>query len=237
MSETMTTVSYSAALELMEARPMLGDSGLASAKYNFLLGPGECALIECRDAVQRTQFVDVCTGVLPAGEGTVKCMGLDWKALEERQIWALRGRIGRVFSSGNWIDLYGTHMNVMWPRLHHSSTDLDVLVEEAVKLGIRFGLPGLPIQPPGRLSALDRRRAEYIRAFLGKPSLLLLEDPVSLQPEGLYEAFLSELTAAMQRGCAVVWIASDHAVWHDYVKENMQVFRLGDSGLMEMRSA
>lgn len=236
MSEKVASTTFAPVLELVEARPVFDDSGLASAKYNFLLEEGECALIECRDAVQRSQFVDICTGMLPAGEGIVKCMGLEWKNLEERQVWSLRGRIGRIFSSNSWIDLYGTHMNILWPRLHHSRTSLDALVEKAVNLGIRFGLPGLPTQPPGRLSAIDRRRAEYVRAFLGEPALLLLEDPVSFQPRELYEAFLSELTAIRQKGCAVVWIASEQTIWRHYAQDNMQVFRLGDSGLMEMRS-
>lgn len=236
MNKNISSINLAPALELVEARPVLDESGLASMKYNFLLEAGECAFIECRDAVQRAQFIDFCTGMLPVGAGTVKCMGLEWKNLEERQIWSLRGRIGRIFSSDSWIDLYSTHMNVLWPRLHHSWTDLDELVDKAVELGVRFGLPGLPTQPPGRLSTLDRRRAEYVRAFLGNPALLLLEDPVSFQPRELYEAFLSELTVARQKGCAVVWISSDHTVWRDYAQDTMQAFRLGDSGLIEMRS-
>ncbi|MXV44491.1 ABC transporter ATP-binding protein [Saccharibacter sp. 17.LH.SD] len=235
MAEKTISQQFGPVLELIEARPVFDESGLTAARYNLSLGPGECVFIECRDETQRSQFTDLCVGLLPIGDGKVKCLGLDWQQLEERRAWALRGRIGRFFSTNSLIDLYGTHINILWPRMHHTRTPTKQLVAEAVRLGIRFGLPGLPTQVPSRLSVLDRRRAEYVRAFLGGPDLLLLEDPVALDPKELYEAFLSELTAAREKGCAVLWLASDRSVWRDYWQDGMQIFRLGDDGLIDMR--
>ncbi|GBD56209.1 P-loop NTPase family protein [Gluconobacter wancherniae] len=224
-------------LELLDARPRFDASGLFSTRYNLHLNPGECALIECRDPRQASLFADLCTGLIPLSEGSVRCMGLDWDALEDRRAWALRGRIGRMVTDGGWIDLYGTHLNILWPQMHHTRTPLGTLVEKATRLGIRFGLPGLPVLPPGRLSALDRRRADCVRAFLGEPSLLLLENPVEMFPSDLYAAFLSALTEARDRGCAVIWLAPDDSAWRGYGQGASLHLRLYDDGLFSMRGS
>ncbi|QHI95610.1 ABC transporter ATP-binding protein [Aristophania vespae] len=222
-------------LELNDARPVLNEIGLSYARYNLSLNAGECALIQCRDLQQASLFTDICSGLAPIGEGRVRCLGLEWKDLEDRRASALRGRIGRIFQGNEWIELYPMQMNILWQRLYHSKTSLNELIKEAVKLSIRFGLPGLPTQLPGKLSSLDLRRAEYVRAFMGNPSLMLLEEPVTIEPSELYDAFLGELTAVRERGCAVIWISSDASVWKDYEQSDMQKFRLSDSGLITMR--
>lgn len=222
-------------LELLEARPWIEDVGLAPSKYTFSLRTGECALIECHDAHHAAFFTDLCVGMRPLADGVVRCLGLDWQKIEEKRRWALRGRVGRISRDGGWIDLYGTHMNILWPSLHHTRTKIDVLTRQAVELCTRFGLPGLPTQSPTRLSELDLRRAGYVRAFMGEPDLLLLEEPVQLYPKELHNAFLIELTAARQRGCAVIWLSSDRAVWRGYGEASMQYFRLSDTGLAVTR--
>lgn len=236
MSQGVSQPDYTPVLELREAVPIFDEEGLSPLKYTLAVEPGDCVFIESRDDLQTAQFTNLCAGILPIGSGKVRCMGLEWQALDERRAHALRGRIGRISEDSGWIDLYGMHLNILWPRLHHSRSSYAKFVEEAVALALRFGLPGLPTQLPERLSALDRKRAEYVRAFMGRPSLLLLENPLSLAaPKELYNAFLSELTAARERGCAVVWIGAERSAWSGYAQPNMQKFRLGDNGLIEVR--
>ncbi|EHH69427.1 ATP-binding cassette domain-containing protein [Gluconobacter morbifer] len=224
-------------LELLDAVPRFDESGLVSAKYNLHLDAGECALIECRDMTQASLFADMCLGLVPLSDGHIRCMGLDWSDLNERRSWALRGRCGRIVIGGGWIDLYGTHINILWPQLHHTRTPMDRLVTQAGHLATRFGLPGLPVVPPGRLSAADRQRAACARAFLGEPSLLLLEHPMEGASDIMMEAFLSTLTDARDRGCAVVWFAPDESGWGDYASDATIRLRLYDDGLFSMRGS
>lgn len=236
MSDSLSTAQFlGPVLELANARPVFDGEGLSYGRYNLTLNAGECALIQCRDKQQAAIFTDLCSGLVNVGEGQVKCMGLNWQELDDRRASALRGHIGRIYQGEEWLALYPMQMNILWAQLYHTRTNLDSLVKEAVKLSMRFGLPGLPTQLPSRLNSLDQRRAEYVRAFIGHPALMLLEEPVLSEPPELYNAFLGELTYARERGCAIVWISSNASSWRDYELGNMQKFRLSDSGLMAMR--
>lgn len=230
------TLSLKTVIDLIEARPLSEEDGMLPVKYNLSLAPGECALIECRDAQQTSFFTDLCLGLIPLSEGKIRCLGLEWAKLEEKRVCALRGRINRMSQNSGWMELYGTHMNILWASLHHTKTPLEKLVEQATLLSRDFGLPSLPTQLPTQLSAIDLKRAEYVRLFMGNPSLLLLENPIQSYPRNLYTTFLAKLTQARQKGCAIIWISSDRTFWHEYKDDTMQYFRLSDAGLLSMRS-
>lgn len=235
MDETISPIPLGPVLELSEARPVFVEEGVSPIPYSLSLGAGECVLIECHDAQHAQRFTDLCAGMFPLAGGSVKCLGLDWSTLDDRRANALRGLLGRVGEEAGWSDFYPMQVNMLAPALYHTNTPLDDLVTEATELSVAFGLPGLPLERPDHMSFLDRRRAEYVRAFMGEPVLLLLANPVGREPEDLYNTFLSVLTTARDRGCAVVWIASDRSVWQDYAQEDMQFFRLSDGGLIAMR--
>ena len=230
MSDTL-----SAALELREARPVFEESGLTSIPYSLRLMPGDCMLIACRDPMRATRFAELCSGMTPLVSGQVLCEGLDWDELPEQRAWALRGRIGRIMQQGAWIDLFGTDLNILLQQLHHARTPTNTLVDEAIALSRRFGLPGLPTLPPGQLSTADLARAACVRAFLGEPRLLLLEDPVELETADMMTAFLAELTAARERGCGVIWFSREPDLWRGYQADGTQRYRLLDEGLMPMK--
>ncbi|QDH17691.1 P-loop NTPase family protein [Swingsia samuiensis] len=222
-------------LELIDARPQFDEGGLSSVRYNLRLNPGDCVLIESKDVQQAAKFTDMCLGLVDLTEGQIRCMGLDWADLDEKRQAALRGRVGRIVSNGGWIDLYGTHMNILWPQLYHTKIPEKVLIQRAVKLGIKFGLPGLPVDVPNKLTALDRSRADCVRAFLGNPSLLLLENPMGNASEDLNIAFLEMLTEVRNQGCAVIWLAPDDKGWKNYKKDTTFQLRLMDDGLVSAK--
>jgi phospholipid/cholesterol/gamma-HCH transport system ATP-binding protein len=223
-----------AILELVGARPMFDESGLTARRYDLRVMPGDCVLIEAREPERASLFADLCSGIVPLADGTARCMGLDWANLGEREAWALRGRIGRISSRAPWIDFYGTHLNIMMPQLHHTRRPSTEIEGNALDLCRRFGLPGLPTLPPGRLSDTDLARSACVRAFMGAPSLLLLEDPVTGEPPDLYSTFLREITASRERGTSVVWFSAAPERFRDYRPFASQRFRLMEEGLFSM---
>ncbi|CAI9121140.1 P-loop NTPase family protein [Brytella acorum] len=222
-------------IEMRQARPAFDQAGLMSVAYDLRLMPGDCALIRSRDRERSGLFGDLCAGMVPLYSGTLRCMGLDWTQLEVQEQWALRARIGRIAQIGAWVDMFGTHLNILTPVLHHTTTPEDQLVEEASRLAVRFGLPGLPTVAPGRLSTLDLRRSALVRAFMGDPSLLLLEEPVGPETPELLDTFLGVLTHARNEGTAVIWFARNDDVWNSYLKQATHHFLLLDEGLIPMR--
>lgn len=222
-------------LDLRAAQPSFDESGMAPVPVDLRLMPGDCAVVECRDFARATLFADLCCGLIGLASGSVRFMGLDWTDLGDRQLYALRGRIGRITRRESWLDLFGTHQNIILQQLHHTTRPTDDVVADAMKLGLAFGFPGLPLTSPGRLSASDLARAACVRAFLGRPDLLVLEDISDMLPPDAAVAFLEEITAARDRGAAVMWFARHAATWADYRPAVNVHLRLLDEGLFPVR--
>lgn len=231
----MDTRSIGPVLELNKAIPSFEESGLPPVPFSMRLMPGECALVEARDASRATMFADMCSGLVPLNDGSVKFMGLNWAELHDREVNALRGRIGRITRRPSWPDFLGTHMGIMLQQLHHTTREVEEVVAEASHLSELFGLPGLPVLRPTMLSDSDLVRAGCVRAFLGRPHLLLLEDPLEAGSAELEDAFLSAMTTARDKGAGVIWLVRNNASVQKYWQGITSTWRLADDGLVAVR--
>jgi len=222
-------------LDIWQAAPETGLDEFRIQPITLQLLPGEFALIETSEPQRAAWFADLCCGFVRLAEGTVSFLGRDWTATTPDYAAALRGRIGRVFGNVGWIDFLDVATNVLLPQLHHTRRDARELREEAATLASGFGLPGLPIGHPRDLSAKDLARAACIRAFLGEPALLLLESPLQARFADLAAPVLEALTAARQKGSAVIWLTSSDHVWRDQSAPVTHRLRLRDYGLFPVR--
>src|SRR3954452_2333948 len=198
---------------------------------------GECALIEGSDAAQLAAFADLCSGLITLHSGNVRFIGRDWSALPHDYAAALRGRIGRVFATGGWLPFLDVETNILLPQLHHTRRDLEELRREAQGLAREFGLPGLPLGRVDTLAAADLGRAGLVRAFLGEPLLVLLEDPA----RGLFAptapAVLNHATMTRDRGGAIIWLARSGFARVDSLFPANQRLQLSGEGLVLARRA
>lgn len=224
-----------AMLELSGATPLFDDSGLPPVPLNLRLMSGECIVIETRDMTRGTMLADLCSGMFQLSSGSVRFMGLEWPSLDDRRRNALRGRIGRITRRPVWSNLFGLHVAMMVKELHHTTRSIEAVTAETLRLSERFGLPGIPVDNPDRVSEADLARAACVRAFLGSPQLLLLEDPLERSPVDLSQPFLESLTEARDRGAAAIWFVRDSRVWQGYRKAITGQWRLADDGLITIR--
>jgi phospholipid/cholesterol/gamma-HCH transport system ATP-binding protein len=218
-------------LDISAARPRHEAGEMAAAPVDFRLSAGEFALVDARLADQATWLADLCSGLLPLAAGSVSFLGRDWSTLPWDYAAALRGRIGRVFQSGGWIGSMDVATNILLPQLHHTRDDPGGLRERAIALSCGFGLPGLPLVRPSELVASDLARAACVRAFLGDPELILLENPVQGRFTGLIAPLLNALAAARDRGAAAIWFTRSNVVWRDPSFPVTYRLRLGERGL------
>jgi predicted ABC-type transport system involved in lysophospholipase L1 biosynthesis ATPase subunit len=224
-------------LDISQAVPQAGPDEFRIPPITLQLLPGEFALIETNDPERAAWFADLCCGFVRLAEGTVTFLGRDWTAMTHDYAAALRGRIGRVFGNVAWIEFLDMATNVLLPQLHHTRRDARELREEAAKLAVAFGLPGLPMGHPRDLSAKDRARSGCIRAFLGEPALLLLDSPLQGRFADLAVPLLEALTSARQRGAAAIWLTGSDLVWRDSSVPVTHRLRLRDYGLVPARRA
>jgi phospholipid/cholesterol/gamma-HCH transport system ATP-binding protein len=201
------------------------------------LFPGELVLIETNDPRRAAHLADLCSGLVRLTGGTVTFLGRDWTAMTRDFAAALRGRVGRVFAEGGWIEFVDMATNVLLPQLHHTRRDARDVREDAAKLACRFGLPGLPRGKPRDLSTKDLARAACIRAFLGEPALLLLESPLQGRFADLMVPLVETLTSARQNGAAAIWFSNNDLVWRDRSIPVTHRLRLREYGLIPARRA
>ena len=152
---------------------------------------GTCGLIGPNGA-GKTTFFNVLSGfVRPAG-GTIRCFGEDLLAMTDfrRARWGLR----RTFQTEQAIEKLSVFDNVAMIHEHSSAKRAtrrtDVLA--AIEL---VGLAAQPKAKVGTLNARDRRLVELARAVVGKPRLVLLDEPAA----GLPEEETGHLTEVIQR--------------------------------------
>jgi len=181
---------------------------------SFELNSGELLLVRIERENERLPLADAAEGLVPATQGAVRFCGQDWNEMAADHAAAQRGKIGRLFDDEGWISDLDVDQNIMMAQQHHTHRSEDEILEEALKFARMFGLPGLPRGRPGKVRRWDLRKAACIRAFLGQPRLIILEQPV----RGVYADFMAPLVNAAQsarkHGAAVLWTVTDPQIWN-----------------------
>ena len=182
---------------------------------SFALNPGDLLLVRVERENERLPLADATEGLVPPAQGTVSFLGDDWQGLAADRAAAHRGKIGRLFEDEGWISDVDVDENIVLAQRHHTQRTEDEIMDEALKLTRMFGLPGLPRGRPGRMRRWDLRKAACIRAFLGQPVVIILEQPV----RGVYADFMAPLLNAVQsaltHGAAVLWTVTDPQIWNN----------------------
>ena len=212
-----------------------GEDGGDYTTAHFALYSGQLALVRLENLRQAASLADLFSGLTPPFDGNVFFFGRDWQTAPADTLNAMRGRIGRVFSSGSWLEGFNLIENILMPQLHHTRRPIPELRQEAAQLAEQFSLPGLPLGQPENYSRADLQRSACVRAFLGTPSLLLLEDPTF----GVYPRIMTSLVTAIRRvrdkGAAVIWMTLSDDVWDDNSIPADRLFNVAGRTLTEVK--
>lgn len=203
---------------------------------DLVLDEGDFALIESLGPRRGASFADLCCGLMTPAAGRVRFVGRDWQTMPHEHADALRGRIGRLFHLPLRPDTPDVASRLLLARLHHTRLPEAEVRAEAAALALRFGLPGLPAGPARLLSAPDLLRAACVRAFLGRPRLVILELPLATQHDDLLLALLAVGAEARGYGAAVIWLANASPALRSRTIRPTQRLRLGDAGLVPARA-
>jgi phospholipid/cholesterol/gamma-HCH transport system ATP-binding protein len=182
---------------------------------DLIIEMGAFVVVDAIDARRSEALADACVGLASPVAGRISFLDKDWQSLSPDAANAMRGRIGRVFGAEGWIDWMSVLDNVLIAQRHHTRRREVQLAGEAAWLARRFGLPGIPLDRPSSLAAADLERAALVRAFLGRPRLVVLEHAAGRLRADIVEPLINAVRAARDRGAAVLWLATDPAIWDD----------------------
>ena len=206
-----------------------------SAKLDLDVPRGGMAMVQVDDEADAANLVDLCLGLADPAAGQVRFLGVDWQTRTPRERLARRRRIGAVVQA----DVWPAHMTVLEAvlvaRFYHFDRPRPEVIADATALARLFGLPGLPA---GRRETTPRRalvRAACVRGFLGTPELIVVHDQTLDQTADLAVPMAQAISAARDRGGAVLWITTSLVAQAAEFVQADAVFRLGEHGLIRVR--
>ncbi|MDQ6884945.1 MAG: ABC transporter ATP-binding protein [Candidatus Dormibacteraeota bacterium] len=143
---------------------------------SLLVQPAEVVAITGPSGSGKTTLLNIIAGLDRPTVGTVTVLGAQLSHLTEGQLTAFRGRaLGLVFQDPQLLPGLTALENVVVARLPWTSRR--VLEEEARALFAAIGLENRRDFPPGKLSGGERQRVGIARALIGRPQLLLADEP------------------------------------------------------------
>jgi ABC-type lipoprotein export system ATPase subunit len=205
------------------------DGGVSAV--DLTLTQGECLLIKAERQSRNLPLADLAEGLLLPDAGTVFFCGNDWNRISPDQGAGLRGRIGRVFEGQAWVSNLDVDENITLRLRHHDRRPVEAIEEEAQALAERLGLGELPRKRPAWVSRYNLQRAQWVRALLGTPDMLLLCYPELHVPETDANRLAAVLMEYCEGGGAVVWFTINPHVWDTVRAANVRRFYMQDDRL------
>lgn len=182
----------------------------AVSKLDLALKPGEFIVLMGRSGSGKSTLLNMLAGLLAPTEGTVTLDGQDLYALSDDDRSRLRNeRIGVVPQGQTPLHSLSVVQNVMLPYLMYRSDDgIEV---QAMDLLAELGIRGLADSYPRELSGGELRRMAIARALLGKPAVILADEPTSDLDDENTQVVLQILRNAAEAGAAVLIATHDQA--------------------------
>ncbi|MDD5484258.1 MAG: hypothetical protein PHP98_11525 [Kiritimatiellae bacterium] len=214
-------------LEFANVALPAGAPGQAEMRgLTFSLPPGRLLLVRLEAGGENLPLADAAEGLLAPEAGAVRWQGRDWRALGPEDELRARAQIGRIFEKNGWISNLNVIENVTLSERHHTRRPEKEIIAEADALARAFGLEEIPRRRPVFVPKRDLKMAEWVRALIGTPLLLLLERPEEGVPDNDLPKLMAAVQAALQRGAAAIWQTGRDAVWRAASRANEIRYRM-----------
>ena len=150
------------------------DISVARGSITAVMGPS---------GTGKTTLLRLLTGQIWPSAGTVQVLGQDVGRLSQRELFALRKRMGMLFQNGALLTDLNVFENVAFPVREHARLPEPVLRRLVLMKLEAVGLRGAEKLMPQQLSGGMARRVALARAIVMDPEVLIYDEPfVGLDP-------------------------------------------------------
>jgi phospholipid/cholesterol/gamma-HCH transport system ATP-binding protein len=157
------------------------DDLVALEGISFELRAGETRVILGAAGSGKTTLLKIALGLIRPDSGSVYLFGREINDLKEKEMFAIRSRVGVLFQEGGLFDSITVGANVAYPLLNRATDNASLdEVETKVVDALRFVELEQTLEKfPSELSGGMRRRVGIARAVITEPPLVLYDSPTA----------------------------------------------------------
>lgn len=157
------------------------DQLVALDDISFEMKAGETRVVLGAAGSGKTTLLKTALGLIKPDSGQVFLFGRDITGLRERDMYAIRSRVGVLFQEGGLFDSITVSENVAYPLVNGregtlTTADISRRVEDALRF---VELEHTLEKYPSELSGGMRRRVGIARAVVTEPPLVLYDSPTA----------------------------------------------------------
>jgi phospholipid/cholesterol/gamma-HCH transport system ATP-binding protein len=159
----------------------------------------------------KSVLIKMLVGLLEPDSGEIWIDGVDVAQASERELFALRRKLGMLFQDGALFDSLTVGENIAFPLRRHTKMSDDA-IDDAVALRLtQVGLPGIEGLMPDELSGGMRKRVSLARAVVMEPEVLIFDEPNSgLDPITSDE--IDALIGRMKQELGITFVVISHDI-------------------------
>lgn len=146
---------------------------------NLTINEGEVTAIIGRSGGGKSVLLKHIVGLLKPDRGSIFIKGQDITELKGSKLDEIRAQIGVVFQGGALFDSMTVYENVAFPLREKTKLDKNIINEKVLIALADVGLKGMEYKYPAELSGGMRKRVALARALIGKPKIILFDEPTT----------------------------------------------------------
>jgi phospholipid/cholesterol/gamma-HCH transport system ATP-binding protein len=166
---------------------------------NLTVYKGENVVVLGKSGSGKSVLIKIIIGLLKKDRGEVMVLGQDVDKLDEKELNALRLRIGFSFQSSALYDSMNIRQNLEFPlTMNIKNLSKDDIEKAVVEVLDAVGLENKMYEMPSDLSGGQRKRIGIARTLILRPELMLYDEPTAgLDPITCYE--INKLIRVVQK--------------------------------------
>jgi phospholipid/cholesterol/gamma-HCH transport system ATP-binding protein len=171
-----TTTADNAPVVVFDQVSIKFNEHLVLKNISFEVDRGQTLIILGPAGTGKSVLMKLTNGLLRPDSGTITVFGEPVSSMRERDLFALRKRIGMVFQESALFDSMDVEDNVAY-RLNEEHVPADETHKRVEEVLAFVALPTAGPKFPSELSGGMRRRASIARAIVTNPDLILYDSP------------------------------------------------------------
>jgi phospholipid/cholesterol/gamma-HCH transport system ATP-binding protein len=185
-----------------------GHESLADA--DLVVVEGVCAAIMGPSGSGKSTLLKVAAGLLVPDRGTVTLRGEDLAVMSERSLLAFRKTNGFVFQDGALWENKTIFDNLALPlQVHFPELGAGGIRARVLEMLERGGLSDSVSLRPAQLSGGERKIAGFLRAAIGNPEVVFLDEPTLSIDNVMSERITGMIRELKARRCTILLVTHD----------------------------